>query len=96
MRTTWRPVTLVQEITLTTTLTEPRPVAKKKPAGTSTPKRYGTLVRVSDVFADTLRRVAQLEQDTQANIADAHLLPILEARYKDAVIKEAKRVAGKP
>jgi hypothetical protein len=75
-----------------TTAEKPR-MAKKKTAGKA--KRYGTLVRVSDAFAETLRRVAQLEQDTQANIADAHLLPILEARYKEAVIKEAKRVGGK-
>lgn len=78
-----------------TTVNEAPYVAKKKPTPDPKAKRYGTLVRVSDEFADALRRVALFEGISQTLIADTILLPVLEKRYKDAVVKEARRVEGK-
>jgi hypothetical protein len=71
---------------------EIRDVAKKKSAGTS--KRYGTLVRVSDDFAKALSEVTRFEGSSVAEFADAHLLPVVRKRYRDAVIKEARRMEG--
>jgi hypothetical protein len=67
-------------------------VARKK-SGT-TPRRYGTLVRVSDGFAEALRDVTRFERTSVAEFADAHLLPIVRKRYREAVLKEARRVGG--
>jgi hypothetical protein len=67
-------------------------VAKKKTAGS--PKRYGTLIRVSDEFAQALRDVTGFEKTNVAEFADAHLLPIVRKRYRDAVLREAKRMEG--
>jgi hypothetical protein len=66
-------------------------VAKKK-----TPKRYGTLIRVSDKFADALRDASSFEKISMAEFADLVLLPVVEKRYRDAVIKEARRMEGGP
>lgn len=69
-------------------------VAKKKPTDKGQPKRYGTLVRVSDVFAESLRRAASFEKLSMAEYAEAHLLPIVEKRYREVLLREAKRVEG--
>jgi hypothetical protein len=71
---------------------EIRDVAKKKTAGS--PKRYGTLIRVSDEFAAALRDVTGFEKTTVAEFADAVLLPVVRKRYRDDVIREAKRMEG--
>ena len=71
-------------------MAEVRGVAKKKTAGST--KRYGTLVRVSDEFAKALSDATKFEGSSVAEFADAHLLPIVRKRYRDAVLKEAKRM----
>jgi hypothetical protein len=73
-------------------LAEVRDVAKKKSTGA--PKRYGTLVRVSDEFAKALSEVTRFEGSSVAEFADAHLLPVVRKRYRDAVLKEARRMEG--
>jgi hypothetical protein len=67
------------------------PVSKKKQGD---PKRYGTLIRVSDEFAESIRRASSFEGVSVAEFAALHLLPIVERRYKEAVLKEARRVEG--
>lgn len=69
-------------------------VAKKKADGDKEPKRYGTLIRVSDAFAEALRDAASFERLSMAEFADAYLLPVTQKRYRDAIVKEAKRVGG--
>lgn len=70
-------------------------MAKKKSDGKAEPKRYGTLIRVSDAFADALRNAASFEKMSIAEFADAYLRPATEKRYKEAVLKEARRMEGK-
>lgn len=65
-------------------------VAKKK--GAASPKRYGTLIRVSDAFHAALTDAANFEKVSIAEYADAHLLPLVQKRYRDAVLKVAKRL----
>jgi len=67
-------------------------MAKKKSAATS--KRFGSMVRLSDEFAEALSDAAGMEKLSAAKFADAHLLPIVRKRYRDAVLKEAKRLEG--
>jgi hypothetical protein len=67
-------------------------MAKKK--GGASPKRYGTLVRVSDEFAAALRDACGFEKASVAEFADAHLLPVVRKRYREAVLKEARRMEG--
>jgi hypothetical protein len=71
---------------------EPKKVAKKKSG--PAPKRYGTLIRVSDEFAEALRDVVGFEKSSISEFADAHLLPMVRKRYRDAVLKAAKRMEG--
>jgi hypothetical protein len=81
------------EIRMSATAIRGESVAKKKTD--SGAKRYGTLIRVSDKFADALRDAASFEKLSIAEFADAHLLAPVEKRYKEAVIKEARRIEGK-
>lgn len=69
-------------------------VAKKKTSGKDDPKQYGTLIRVSDEFADAIREASSFEKVSMREFADAHLLPVVRKRYRDAVLKEAKRIGG--
>lgn len=59
-----------------------------------TPKRHGTLIRVSDDFAAAITRAASFKEISVAEFATKHLLPIVERLYRDDVLKEAKRVKG--
>jgi len=77
-----------------TAVIEERPVAKKRTED-ETPKRYGTLIRVSDVFSDAIRQAASFEKISIADFATKHLLPVVERRYRDSVVKEARRIEGK-
>lgn len=70
------------------------PVAKKKNAKTET-KQYGTLIRVSDEFADAMRQASNFEAVSMRDFADAHLLSVVLKRYRDAVLKEAKKFGEK-
>jgi hypothetical protein len=76
---------------LSNTSVQERDVAKKK---IETTKRYGTLIRVSDKFADILRSASQAERMSMAEFADAYLFAITEKRYRDFVLREAKRIGG--
>jgi hypothetical protein len=69
-------------------------VAKKKSTEPEPSKRYGTLIRVSDEFADALRQAAAFEGLSQGEFATRHLLAVVEKHYRDAVLKEAKRIGG--
>jgi hypothetical protein len=75
-------------------VSEMRGVAKKKAKVGEPQKRYGTLMRVSDEFAAAMRDVTGFEKISAADFADAHLLPILRKRYRNAVLREAKRMEG--
>lgn len=67
-------------------------VAKKKAVEK---KRYGTLIRVSDEFADAIRDATAFEKMSTAEFVDLHLLAIVRKRYRDAVIKAAKKMEDK-
>jgi hypothetical protein len=73
-------------------LAEMKSVAKKKSADPN--QRKGTLIRVSDEFADALRDVTGFEKTTVAAFCDADLLPVVRKRYREAVLKEARRMEG--
>jgi hypothetical protein len=73
-----------------------RDVVKKKKAGEpAVPKRYGTLIRVSDRFAKAIKEASSFDQSSIAEYIDAHLLPIVEKKFADAVVKRAKRIEGR-
>lgn len=57
-------------------------------------QQSGTLVRVSEGFAEALRDATRFEKTSVAEFADAHLLPVVRKRYREAVLKEARRVEG--
>jgi hypothetical protein len=69
------------------------PLAKKK-TEPSESKRYGTLIRVSDKFAEAVRGGAQMERLSMAEFIDTHFLAAAQKRHKDAVLKEARRMEG--
>lgn len=73
------------------TETEELDVAKKKTQA-GKPKRYGTLIRVTDEFADAMRTASSFENVSIAEYATLHLLPIVQKRYRDALIKKAKKM----
>lgn len=72
---------------------EIRDVAKKKTG--ESPKRYGTLIRVSDEFAEAMRDLTGLMRTSTAEFADAHLLPVVRKHYRDGLVKKAKEQEGK-
>jgi hypothetical protein len=65
-------------------------VARKR-AGEA-PKRYGTLIRVSDELADALREAAGFEKISVSEFGDAHVLPVVRKHYRDAVLRKAKQM----
>ena len=69
-------------------------VAKKKASTPADPKRYGTLVRVSDAFADALRKTSALQGVSMADFADTHLLAVAQRIYREALAKESKRMGS--
>lgn len=73
-----------------TTMSGIKDVAKKAADGAR--KRHGTLIRVSDEFAKALDDATRFEKTSVAKFADQHLLPVVRKRYRDAVLKEAKRM----
>jgi ribosome-binding protein aMBF1 (putative translation factor) len=70
-------------------------VAKKKSVSGEKPKQYGTLIRVSESFADAIRKASQFQGMSMAGYADEYLLPVVEKKYRDAVLKEAERMKSK-
>jgi hypothetical protein len=67
-------------------------MAKKKTAAAAKP--HGTMIRVSEEFAAALSNATSIEKMSAAEFSDAYLLPVVRKRYKDAVLKEAKRLEG--
>lgn len=67
-------------------------VAKKK--ADAAPKRYGTLIRVSDAFAEALRDAVGLDKSNVAEFCDRHLLPVVQRHYREAVIRKARQLEG--
>lgn len=80
---------------MTTTLQSP-PVAKKRADDEGRPKRYGTQIRVTEEFAQAITKAAHMEGLSVADFAAEHLMPVVESRYRDAVLSEAKRLKGGP
>lgn len=70
-------------------------MAKKNGGEPRKPKRYGTLTRLSDKLAKALKEAASFEQISIAEYGDIHILPIVEKKYADAVMKKAKRFEGR-
>jgi Meiotically up-regulated gene 113 len=58
--------------------------------------RPGTLVRVSDAFADALRKASALQSVSMADFADANLLAVVQKLYRDTLARESKRMGGDP
>ena len=58
-------------------------------------KRYGTLIRVSDDFAELLRKVCPLAGQSAADFVDENLLAIVQKRYRDLLKSESKKLGGK-
>ena len=75
-----------------TTAPETHDMAKKEndPAA----RKYANLVRVSAEFAEALNDAAHMEKMSAGEFADAHLLPAVRKRYRETVLKEAKRVGS--
>ncbi len=73
-------------------------VAKKKaekpevPKGA--PKRYGTLIRVSDEFADAIGEITGLQRISAAHWLDTHVLAMIRKQYRDEILNKAKRLEG--
>ena len=76
---------------MNTTAVQGETVARKK----SEPKRYGTLIRVTDAFAEAIRDGSSFEKMSVAEYANTYLLPIVEKRYRDAVVKAARKMEGR-
>jgi T5orf172 domain len=64
-------------------------MAAEKPA-----RKYGSLIRVSAEFAEALADAARIEKMSAGEFADAHLLAVVRKRYREVLVKEAKRVEG--
>jgi hypothetical protein len=79
----------------TATAPASRPAVSRKKSPSDS-KRYGTLIRVSDEFAQAIRDAASFEKLSISEFANNHLLAVVQKRYRDAVVKEAKRMEGKP
>ena len=62
---------------------------------TPRPLKLGTLIRVSDEFAEAIRDATGFEKMSAAEYIDLHLLAIVRKRYRDAVIKAAKKMEDK-
>jgi hypothetical protein len=51
-------------------------------------------IRVSDAFADALRKASALQGVSMADFADTHLLAGVQKLYREELGKESKRMAG--
>ena len=71
------------------------PVAKKKPvkseqAEPTEPKRYGSMIRVGDDFAEAVRKVCALSKRSAADYTAERLLPIVLDDYDKLLAAESK------
>lgn len=69
-------------------------VAKKSSKPAVQPKRYGTLIRVSDDFAEAIKEAAGFRGQSISEFADAELLERIRKVYSDDVIAKAKKLQG--
>ena len=76
-------------------MVETRDAVMARPKASREPRRYGTLIRVSDPFAEAIRSASSFERMSIAEFADTVLRPLVEKRYREAVENEAKRLGGK-
>lgn len=58
------------------------------------PRRYGTLIRVTDDAAKMITKAASFEGISVADFVTQYLIPLVEKRYRDAVLKEARKMKG--
>lgn len=77
---------------MTPLLGTPAVAKKKTSAPKSAPKRYGTLIRVTDEFAEVIKEAASIEKMSVAEFAQTHLIEVARTRYKAAVRRLAKKV----
>jgi hypothetical protein len=75
--------------------TEVKDVAKNKVGEPGKPKRYGTLIRVTDEFAEAIKEASSLEKLSVADFASVYLLPVVTKRYRDTLVSKAKKAEGK-
>jgi hypothetical protein len=77
------------------TATKGGEVGKKRASKPEDDKRYGTQIRVSLKFARSIVDAAHFERMSVAEFADEFLFPMTEKRYRESVIREARRMEGK-
>jgi hypothetical protein len=65
---------------------------KRAPKGEVKPDT--TLIRVTVEFAEALRIATSFERTSVGEFATKHLLPVVRKHYRDAVMREAKRMEG--
>jgi hypothetical protein len=71
-------------------------MAEKKPTPSKgVAKRYGTLIRVTDDFAELMREASSFEKMSVAEYANTYLMPVVQKRHKEAVVSKAKKMEGK-
>ena len=69
-------------------------IVGRKKSQEDKPRRYGTQIRVSNAFADLIVKAANTEGLSVADYIDKHVMGLIEKRYKEAILKEAKRLGG--
>jgi hypothetical protein len=66
---------------------------KKLPPKTEPePKRQGTMIRVSDDFAEVFRKACNLEGLNSAEFVDSHFLPLVRRIYRELLDRETKEM----
>ena len=73
--------------------TEAPVVSKKKtPAASDAPRRYGTLIRVSDEFAEAITDAASIRKVSVRDLADDLLLDIVKKAFADKILERAEEI----
>lgn len=57
--------------------------------------RAGTLIRVSVEFSEAIKEAASFDKFSISEYATKYLLPIIEKRYKEEIVKKARRLEGR-
>jgi hypothetical protein len=73
------------------TVTGTQTVARKS-KNPSSPKRYGSLIRVTDEFAEAIRDASSLEKMSIAEFAQTYLTRTVRDHYKKTIKRLAKKV----
>lgn len=73
--------------------TEAPHVAKKKaPAAPEPARRYGSLIRVSDEFAEAINDAASIRKQSVRDLADELLLGLVRKAYTDKILEAAEQI----